>query len=195
VSDTRQAQQAPLGRVAKFAFASAVDQANFSDPTNIHYPTKQLVSARMTRQLLAIEYGLEPDGRAAELPLFAGAEQMGGGPPSRLSVEVSLSGCGAACALAAAACPVADATQCAGFAVLVNGTGWLAATPALLADGRTLVLSVDVGPAGPALALATSYGRSNWPLVTLYADNGLPVLPWCITLGLAVNVPCYSAGV
>ena len=58
-----------------------------------------------------------------------------------------------------------------------------------------LVLSVDVGPPGTALALATSYGRSNWPLVTLYADNGLPVLPWCITLGLAVNVPCYSAGV
>jgi len=197
VSDTRQAQQAPLGRVAKFAFASAVDQANFSDPANIHYPTKQFVSARMTRQLLAIEYGVEEE---AELPLFAGAEQVGGGGPNPASlvVEVSLSGCGAACALVAAACPVADAAQCAGFAVLVNGTGWLPAAPSVLADGRTLALTVSVGgAAGPALALATSYGRANWPLVTLYADGGagLPVLPWCVTLGLAVNVPCYSAGV
>ena len=193
VSDTRQAQQAPLGRVPKFAFATAVDQANFSDPTNIHYPTKQIVSARMARQLLAVEYGVE----APEVPLFAGAEQVGGGPASQLVVEVSLSGCGAACALVAAACPVADAAQCAGFAVLVNGSGWARAAPSVLADGRTLALTVDVGAAGPAVALATAYGRSNWPLVTLYADAGagLPVLPWCMTLGLAVATPCYSAGV
>ena len=197
VSDTRQAQQAPLGRVAKFAFATAIDQANFSDPSNIHFPTKQPVSARMTRQLLAIEYGLEPDGQPAEVPLFAGAEQVAGGPPARLVVEVSLSGCGAACALVAAACPVADAAQCADFAVLVNGSGWLRAAPSVLADGRTLALAVDLGAAGPATALATAYGRANWPLVVLYADGGkgLPVLPWCLTLGLAVNVPCYSAGV
>jgi sialate O-acetylesterase len=194
VSDTRQAQQAPLGRIAKFAFASAIDQANFSDPSNIHFPTKQPVSARMAQQLLAIEYGAAAGG---QLPLFGGAAQVGGGDPARIVVEVLLTGCGAACALVAATCPVADAAQCAGFAVLVNGSGWARAEPSMLADGRTLALAVDVGAAGPATALATAYGRGNWPLVTLYADGGagLPVLPWCLTLGLAVNVPCYSAGV
>ena len=196
-SDTRQAQWAPLANVAKFAFASGVDQANFSDPTNIHYPTKQLVSARMTAQLLAIEYGLEPNG-PTQVPVFSGAEQVGDSG-SQLVVRVSLDGCNPHCSLRQASCPVADATQCAGFRVLVSTnasqpSSWAQATASILPDGRTLALAVD-GAAG-ATAVATSYGRANWPLVSLYSvANNLPVLPWCFSLGLVPDVPCYAAGI
>jgi len=202
-SDTRQAQWAPLASVAKFAFASGADQANFSDPTNIHYPTKQNVAARMTAQLLAIEYGLEPGG-PTQVPVFAGAEQEGGGGggggAGSLVVRVSLDGCNPHCGLRPASCPVADAKQCAGFQVLVSAANaslpprWAPAAPSMLADGRTLALAVD-GAAG-ATALATSYGRANWPLMSLYSDgNDLPVLPWCFSMGLSPDVPCYAAGI
>ena len=157
----------------------------------------------MTLQLLALEYGLEPAG-PVEVPRLGGAEQQGaggggaGGAP--LVVTASLLGCNPRCSLRAAACPVADASQCRGFQVLVSTNAstpptWMPAAPAVLADGRTLQLSVAVGAGPAATALATSYGRSNWPLVTLYSDgNDLPVLPWCMTLSFVPNAPCSRAG-
>ena len=214
LSDLRAAQAAPLKTTSRFAFTTAADAANFSDPTNIHYPVKQVVSQRMANQILALEYGLEPNGPTA-IPMFSNAEQVGGGNPSQLRVHVNLTGCtgtqagigGSAatgtaatgCELRSAACPVADESQCAGFQVRIDGAGpngtaaWVPSTAAtVLPDGHT----VEVIVPGSGVASGVAYGRANWPLMTLYAQgSGLPVLPFCVTLGSASTQQCYEAGI
>jgi len=200
LSDIRAAQAAPLLTTPRFAFATAADAANASDPTNIHFPVKQGISQRMAVQVLALEYGLQPSGGPTALPQLSGAEQVAGG--GELILHVSLSGCsGSGCQLRDAQCPVADARQCSGFQVRVNGAGsndtatWLTAQPTVLVDGRTVELRVP-GAGGGALASAVSYGRANWPLMTLYAQgSGLPVLPFCVALGRALTQQCYEAGI
>ena len=203
-ADIRQATYAPLlAGTPRFAFATAVDWANASNPGLIHPTIKQPVAARMTAQLLAIEYGAAP-AHAAAVPLYAGAAQAPGGGP--LAVLVALAGCGAGCVLRPAPpCPPPEpAEQCGDqFSVLVSaGTAqpaWLPASGAMDASGAALVLTPQGAPAG-ARALATAYGRGNFPLISLYASPvpgqalpALPVLPWCFALGAAASaVPCYD---
>ena len=131
------------------------------------------------------------------------AQVPGGGP---LAVRVALSGCGAGCVLGPAPpCPPPErAEQCGDqFSVLVSaGTAppaWLPASGAMDASGAALVLTPVGAPAG-ARALATAYGRANFPLISLYAAPvpgqalpALPVLPWCFAVGAATGaVPCYA---
>jgi hypothetical protein len=206
-ADIRQATYAPLlAGTPKFAFATAVDWANTSDPGLIHPTHKQPVAARMTAQLLAIEYGAAP-ALAAAVPQYAGAAQAPGGGP--LAVRVALTGCGAGCVLGPAPpCPPPKpAEQCGDqFSVYVSGAGtappaWLPASGAMDAGGAGLVLTPRGAPAG-ARALATAYGRGNFPLISLYAAPApgqalpaLPVLPWCFAVGAAAGaVPCYAPG-
>lgn len=203
-ADIRQATYAPLlAGTPKFAFATAVDWANASNPGLIHPTIKQPVAARMTAQLLAIEYGAAP-AHAAAVPLYAGAAQAPGGGP--LAVLVALTGCGAGCVLRPAPpCPPPEPVEQCGdqFSVLVSaGTAqpaWLPASGAMDASGAVLVLTPQGAPAG-VRALATAYGRGNFPLISLYASPvpgqalpALPVLPWCFAIGAAAGaVPCYA---
>ena len=203
-ADIRQATYAPLlAATPKFAFVTAVDWANASNPGLIHPTIKQPVAARMTAQLLAIEYGAAP-AAAAAVPLYAGAAQAPGGGP--LAVHVALAGCGAGCVLGPAPpCPAPEpVAQCGDqFSVLVSAgaapPAWLPASGAMAAGGAVLVLTPQGAPAG-ARALATAYGRGNFPLISLYAAPvpgqalpALPVLPWCFAVGAATGaVPCYA---
>ena len=167
----------------------------------------------MTAQLLSIEYGLTPsEGGDATVPVYAGAVSEAAST-GELVVNVTLSGCGgvgggSACEIRAVQpCPLPDAAQCGdAFSLLVAPPAsssssasspppaWLPATPTLGPDGATLSLAV-AAPAG-STALASAYGRGNFPLLSLYQASGgeRPVIPWCFLLGPAAGaVPCYAA--
>jgi hypothetical protein len=72
-----------------------------------------------------------------------------------------------------------NASYCDWFAVQVNDSGgtWLNASVALTADARGVVLTAVAGAPGLA-AVATRNGWSDWPVVTVYSQGGLPLLTW-----------------
>ena len=72
-----------------------------------------------------------------------------------------------------------NASFCDWFAVQVNDSGgsWLNASVALTADARGVVLTAVAGAPGLA-AVATRNGWSDWPVVTVYSQGGLPLLTW-----------------
>jgi sialate O-acetylesterase len=74
-----------------------------------------------------------------------------------------------------------NSTYCDWFAVQLNdkypGGTWINASVAVGADGASLVLSV-VAPAPGLCPVATRAMWSDWPVVTAYTNEGLPVLPW-----------------
>ena len=80
-----------------------------------------------------------------------------------------------------AACPVGigglPASECAWFELQLGSGAWVNASGvALTADARSLLLSAAT--AGPATVNATRGFFSPWPVVVLYAEEGLPALPW-----------------
>ena len=72
-----------------------------------------------------------------------------------------------------------NASYCDWMSVQVNDSGmsWWNATISLTPDTRGLVLRVIVPGRGLA-AVATRNGFSDWPVVTVYDANGLPLAPW-----------------
>ena len=73
-----------------------------------------------------------------------------------------------------------NASYCDWFAIQVNDApvgSWHNASVALSADGRGLVLAAAVPGRGLA-AVATRNGWSDWPVVTVYSAEGLPLMPW-----------------
>ena len=72
-----------------------------------------------------------------------------------------------------------NASYCDWFAIQVNdgAFSWHNASAALTEDGRGVVLSAAVPGAGLA-AVATRNGWSDWPVVTVYSAEGLPLSPW-----------------
>lgn len=72
-----------------------------------------------------------------------------------------------------------NASFCDWFAIQVNDSAfsWHNASVALTEDGQGVVLSAAVP--GPGLAaVATRAMWSDWPVVTVYSAEGLPLLPW-----------------
>ena len=69
-----------------------------------------------------------------------------------------------------------NVTSCDWFAIQASNGLWYNASVAVGADGHTLVLQADV-PKGE-FAMATRNGFSDWPVVTAYTAEGLPVLTW-----------------
>lgn len=71
-----------------------------------------------------------------------------------------------------------NASYCDWFAIQTNdGAGtWWNASVALTPDAQGVVLSAVV-PKGLS-AVATRNGFSDWPVVTIYDANGLPLAPW-----------------
>ncbi len=80
------------------------------------------------------------------------------------------------------------------FALLVGANAsdpapvWQPAAGALVTSSTLRLTAATAG-----VVLASAYGRGNYPLISLYAAGGLPVLPWCFTLGRPVDVACYAA--
>jgi len=72
-----------------------------------------------------------------------------------------------------------NASYCDWFAVQVNDAtfSWHNASVALTPDARGVVLSVAAPGRGLA-AVATRNGFSDWPVVTVYSAEGLPLQPW-----------------
>jgi hypothetical protein len=81
-----------------------------------------------------------------------------------------------------AACPAGigglPASECSWFEVQLGSGQWVNATGvALSADSMSLLLTVPVP--GPSAAVNATRGFfSPWPVVVLFAEEGLPVLPW-----------------
>ena len=69
-------------------------------------------------------------------------------------------------------------SYCDWFAIQTNDAAqtWHNASVALTPDARGVVLSAVV-PRGLS-AVATRNGFSDWPVVTIYDANGLPLAPW-----------------
>jgi len=71
-----------------------------------------------------------------------------------------------------------NASYCDWFSIQVNDAGgtWHNASVALTEDAQGIVLTAAV-PRGLA-AVATRNGWSDWPVVTVYSAEGLPLAPW-----------------
>lgn len=71
-----------------------------------------------------------------------------------------------------------NASYCDWFAIQTNDAAntWWNASVALTADAQGVVLSAAV-PRGLS-AVATRNGWSDWPVVTIYSAEGLPLAPW-----------------
>ena len=167
-------------------------RASPDPPNQIHYQNKQLPSARLARSLLAVEYGLGAPG-AATSPLYVGAAVVApaGTDPLQVAVDVELSGCGSGCAAVPFFAPPGLAPgQAVGFAIQVGDANrtWLNAT-SVAVTALGLRLAADA-PAAGLPVLATALGRSTWPVLTVYAANGLPLVPWCFLLN---GTACYRA--
>lgn len=73
-----------------------------------------------------------------------------------------------------------NATSCSWFEVQTNDSAftWHNASVALSADGQRVILSV-VAPQPGLAAVATRFGWSDWPVVTVYSvDGNLPLMTW-----------------
>jgi len=189
-ADLRQAQLSPLFALDNIAVATAVDLVDVpggSTPQDIHPPAKQPVGARLAAQILAREYGIGQ----VETPLYVQSAAVTSG--TTVSVSVSLAGCVDKCELRDASCPSkVPATHCAAFAIQTTDGVWRPATATMTA-GDTVRLSVTVPGLG-FVANATSYGRADWPIISLYSSKtNLPVLPWCNSVGDSErSAPCYG---
>ena len=191
-ADLRQSQLSPVYNLPKVAFATCNDLVYpFSAPGDIHPVNKQAVSARLANQILSIEYGRDAP---SQTPLYAGATTSTDG--TQISVTVSLTGCVGGCAITQPyfVPPGVTAAQAAGFLIQTDDAAktWWNATATPSADGQSLVLSVTA-PATGFNAVASAYGRATWPITMAYNAIGLPVVPWCFTLGREVDVACYAA--
>lgn len=189
-ADLRQAELSPLRALPNIAVATAIDLVDVpggSTPQDIHPPAKQPVGARLAQQILAREYGIG----SGEIPTFLESAASSSG--AQITVKVSLTGCGEKCEIRSAACPdKVNASHCAAYAVQTSDGAWHEATASMI-GASTLQLAVTV-TAG-LTANATSYGRADWPVVSLYsATSNLPVLPWCYQTGTAETArPCYAS--
>jgi len=189
-ADLRQAQLSPLRLLPNIAVATTVDLVDVpggSTPQDIHPPAKQPVGQRLADQILAREYGVGQ----VETPLFFESSTVTSG--TQISVSVSLAGCFDKCELRAAQCPAkVPAAHCAGFAIQTQDGVWRPATATMQSD--TVVKLTVTAPGAGYTANATSYGRADWPIITLYSrNNSLPVLPWCNSVGPAESaIPCYG---
>jgi len=189
-ADLRQAQLSPLHSLENIAVATAVDLVDVpggSTPQDIHPPAKQPVGARLAEQILAREYGVGQ----VETPVYFESEAITTG--TTVVVKVSLAGCLDHCELRAASCPAkVTPTHCAGFSIQTTDGVWRPATAAMVGVS-VLQLSATVPGLG-YVANATSYGRADWPVITLYSGkNSLPVLPWCNSVGESQkSFPCYG---
>jgi len=189
-ADLRQAQLSPLHSLANIAVATAIDLVDVpggSTPQDIHPPAKQPVGARLAQQILAREYGVGQ----VETPLYFESTTSTSG--TQVSVKVSLAGCFDKCELRAASCPAkVNATHCAGFAIQTSDGVWRPATATMLTDNTVQLIAA--APGVGFVASASSYGRGDWPIVSLYSrNNSLPVLPWCNTVGASqASAPCYG---
>jgi hypothetical protein len=79
-------------------------------------------------------------------------------------------------------CPTERAiniSYCDWFAIQVNDNmqSWYNASVEITSDGFGILLSILVPQKGLA-AIATRAMWSDWPVVTIYSVNGLPLLPW-----------------
>ena len=198
VAALRNSQQlaiAAAGAVAELA--SAVDGGDpFAPATSIHPRGKQIPGRRLAAAILARRFGL-PVPHAS--PRYASAAAVA--PPAGAAIAVSVALAGARGTPApsltwvapspssnSSRCPLdltIPAFMCAGFEVMLadspfpNGT-WVPATATIDAAGTGLVLTVATGdaPAG-SRAAATRNGYNAWPIVNVYAADGmLPLLPW-----------------
>lgn len=73
-----------------------------------------------------------------------------------------------------------NASYCDWFAIQVNDAAgsWYNATAALTGDAQGVLLSAVV-PGGSGVAVvATRNGWADWPVVTVYSAEGLPLAPW-----------------
>ena len=72
-----------------------------------------------------------------------------------------------------------NASYCDWFAIQVNDSAfsWLNASVALSEDGMGVVLSA-VAPQPGLAVVATRNGWSDWPVVTVYSQGGLPLATW-----------------
>jgi len=189
-ADLRQAQLSPLHALANIVVATAIDLVDVpggSTPQDIHPPAKQPVGARLAQQILAREYGVGQ----VETPLFYESSTFTSG--TQVSVKVSLAGCFDKCELRSASCPSkVNATHCAGFAIQTTDGVWRSASATMINDNTVQLTAI--APGVGFVASASSYGRADWPIVSLYSrNNSLPVLPWCNSVGPAqATVPCYG---
>jgi hypothetical protein len=185
--DLRQSQLAPLFSLPKIAFAVSNDLVlPWSAADDIHPTNKQAVSARLTNQILAIEYGFETPHT---YPMYAGASASTAG--KTVTVTVQLTGCLKGCTVSAETWPsTAPSGTYAGWQIQTDDTAhtWWNATATATADGQGLVLTAAVSTTGLS-AVASAYGRAAWPITAAYNSDDLPVVSWCYTLD---GVICFN---
>jgi sialate O-acetylesterase len=157
------------------AIASATDLGDLYSPQgNIHPRTKVVNSRRMARAMAGVLYGVAGAQRG---PTYASAAAEAAG-----CVRVAFEPASVAGGLMLA--PPANIPEDAGRlpsynvawpAVLGSDGAWRNATWALGA-GNTFVLCAPM--AAGVTPKATQYAWGNWPVNTLYNDEGLPAMPW-----------------
>ena len=147
---------------------------------SVHPRNKQDVAKRMAAAAQALVFG---DRTVPYLsPTYASAAYAVEG--NDLTVTVTFAPAppnSGVLSLRPAACPVAQAVpleECAWFDVQTADGVWQNATGvALTADNAQLVLTVH-GVGGQGKPNATRGFFSPWPVVVLYSQEGLPVMPW-----------------
>ena len=73
-----------------------------------------------------------------------------------------------------------NASACSWFAIQVNDAAgsWLNASVALQEGGGAGIVLTAVAPGAGLAAVATRNGFSDWPVVTVYSRDGLPLMTW-----------------
>lgn len=151
---------------------------------SVHPRNKQAVAARMAAAALALVYGNTTLPYAS--PAYASA-RVTGAAGALVTLQVDFAPAPPSSGLLSlrpAACPAGvgglPLSECAWFDVQLGDGSWRNASGvALSSDSRALLLSVDTTGAASGLAVNATRGFfSPWPVVVLYSQEGLPVLPW-----------------
>eukprot|EP00756_Hemistasia_phaeocysticola_P057874 Hpha_TRINITY_DN34483_c0_g1::TRINITY_DN34483_c0_g1_i1::g.96121::m.96121/K05970/SIAE; sialate O-acetylesterase len=183
-ADLRNAQLATVGAIPKVAFSVVTDGVYpYSSPGDIHPVNKQLTGSRLAAQLLAVEYGM-PSAKAV-IPTFH--NQSARGPV----VEVLLEGCNGGCRTINATRPSqVHPNHTATFSIQtddINNTWW-PAKATVTQDGNGYYIEPESGCI-IGNAIATSYGRADYPLNVAVNAYDMPVAPWCFFMN---GSACYD---
>jgi len=192
-ADLRVAQLAGLTQ-PNVGYSTAIDVGTWND---IHPKDKQTVATRLGNSALQQVYG---QSIAWQFPRYASSTTLTSGTTVQVTVKFQAGTIGTgltttvpAPALAAQAnvCVTGlPATEC-GFPTITTSTSAVLNATITLSDDKTsMILSATASGLGQT-ATASSYGRSSWPVTTVFNSLGLPVIPWNQNVGAIVEYAEY----
>lgn len=141
---------------------------------SVHPRHKQVVGSRLAAAALTQVY---KQNVPYIYPTFASSSAAANG--NVVTVTVTLSNVGTSLNFQPAHCPTelgVPADICAWWSVIGKDGVWYNATAAITGGGQSVAITATLA-AGVA-ANGTAYGYGTWPVITLYNNFGLPVLPW-----------------